>query len=89
MGGFGENDIYRIDLTDYAILEKGFKKQESNSLSILKGIIRDGFEGKTIEGAEITFTSDTGEKISLQSNENGEYLITLKGGVSYQVKVVK
>ncbi|HXD94549.1 MAG TPA: carboxypeptidase regulatory-like domain-containing protein [Bacteroidia bacterium] len=89
LGGFGENDIYKIDLQDYAILEKGFKKSTANSLSIVKGLVRDGFEGKPIEGAEITFTNDAGEKVSLVTNENGEYLITLKGGTAYQVKVTK
>jgi Tol biopolymer transport system component len=89
LGGFGENDIYKIDLQDYAILEKDFKKQSANSLSIVKGLVRDGFEGKPIEGAEITFTNDAGEKVSLVTNENGEYLITLKGGTAYQVKVTK
>src|ERR1700757_25322 len=89
LGGFGENDIYKVDLQDYAILEKDFKKQSANSLSIIKGLIRDGFEGKPIEGAEITFTNDAGEKVSLVTNESGEYLITLKGGTAYQVKVTK
>ena len=89
LGGFGENDIYKIDLQDYAILEKDFKKQSANSLSIVKGLVRDGFEGKPIDGAEITFTNGAGEKVSLVTNENGEYLITLKGGTAYQVKVTK
>ena len=89
MGGFGENDLYRVNLQDYAVLEKDFKKKADNSLSIIKGMIRDGFEGKGIEGAEIIFTNDKGEKVSITSNETGEYLITLKGGVSYQVKITK
>ncbi|HEX7414327.1 MAG TPA: carboxypeptidase regulatory-like domain-containing protein [Bacteroidia bacterium] len=89
IGGFGENDLYRIDLQDYAILEKDFKKKMDNSLSIVKGLVRDGFEGKGLEGAEISFTNDAGEKVSLTTNETGGYLITLKGGTAYQVKVTK
>ncbi|HKC68974.1 MAG TPA: carboxypeptidase regulatory-like domain-containing protein, partial [Bacteroidia bacterium] len=89
LGGFGENDIYKIDLQDYALLEKDFKKQQAATLSIIKGLVRDGFEGKPIEGAEITFINDAGEKVSLLTNENGEYLITLKGATAYQVKVTK
>jgi Tol biopolymer transport system component len=89
LGGFGENDIYKIDLQDYALLEKDFKKQTANSLSIVKGLVRDGIEGRSVEGAEISFTNDAGEKVSLLTNENGEYLITLKGGAAYQVKVTK
>ena len=89
LGGLGENDIYRVDLQDYAVLEKDFKKKSDNTFSIIKGLVRDGFEGKVIEGADITFTNNAGEKVSIITNENGEYLITLKGGVSYQVKVTK
>ena len=89
LGGFGENDIYKIDLQDYAILEKDFKHQADNSLSIIKGLIRDGVSGNVVEGAEITFTNTSGEKVSLTTNEMGEYLITLKGGTDYQVKVTK
>jgi tetratricopeptide (TPR) repeat protein len=89
LGGFGENDIYKIDLLDYAILEKDFKHQADNTLSILKGLVRDGANGNVVEGAEITFTNPSGEKVSLTTNENGEYLITLKGGTDYQVKVTK
>ncbi len=89
VGGFGENDLYRIDLQDYAVLEKDFKRKADNTLSIVKGLVRDGFEGKSIEGAEIIFTNDAGEKVNITTNENGEYLITLKGGTTYQVKVSK
>lgn len=89
-GGFGENDIYRIDLQDYAILEKDFKKHEANSLSILTGLVRDGVSGTAIDGADISFYNDKGEKISsITTNEAGEYHITIKGGVSYTVKITK
>ena len=89
LGGFGENDIYRVDLKDYAILDKDFKKQSDNTLSIIKGLVRDGVEGRPVEGAEISFTNDAGEKVSLVTNEVGEYLITLKGGTPYQIKINK
>ena len=89
-GGFGENDIYRIDLMNYAILEKGFKKHEANALSILAGLVRDGSSGSPMEGAEITFFTESGEKVSsITTSETGEYLITLKGGVTYTVKISK
>jgi len=88
-GGFGENDLYRVNLQDNAVLEKDFKRKADNTLSIVKGSVRDGFEGKVIEGAEITFTNDAEEKVNITTNESGEYLITLKGGVIYQVSVTK
>jgi Tol biopolymer transport system component len=89
-GGLGETDIYKVDLQDYAVLEKNFKKVESNGLSILKGVIRDGFEGKGVDGADIEVTNDAGEKVaSTVSNENGEYFFSIKGGMNYNVKVSK
>ena len=89
LGGFGENDLYRVDLQEYAVLESDFKRKSDNSLNIVKGVVKDSLEGKAIEGAEITFTNDAGAKVNITTNENGEYLITLKGGVTYRVKVTK
>lgn len=89
-GGLGENDIYMINLKDYAILEKDFKKKSANPLSIVKGMIRDGFEGKGMDGVDITFSLESGEKItSTVTNESGEYFITLKGDVTYIITVSK
>jgi hypothetical protein len=89
-GGLGESDIYIIDLKNYAILENDFKKKTSNGLSILKGVVRDGFEGKGLDAAEVIILSETGEKISsTTTNETGEYFITLKGNTKYQVKIEK
>ncbi|MBI2721635.1 MAG: PD40 domain-containing protein [Bacteroidetes bacterium] len=80
-GGLGENDIYKIDLKEYAILEADGKKKISNGLSILKGTIRDGYEGFGLSEVEVVLTDDAGAQIaSTNTNENGEYFITLKGG---------
>lgn len=89
-GGFGENDIYKVDLQNYSLLDKGFVKKTDNALSIMMGLVRDGFEGKPLEGAEVSFLNEAGEKVaSVTTNENGEYLITLKGGINYTVKVTR
>lgn len=87
VGGFGENDIYRIDLKEYAILEKDFKKS-SVALSILKGNVKDK-DGRGIDGAEIFITNDAGVKTNVATDENGDYMITLKGGAAYQLKISK
>lgn len=88
-GGFGESDIYRIDLKDYAILEADGKKKSSNGLSILKGTIRDGYEGYGLPEVDVQLTDDAGTKIaSTLTNENGEYFFTLKGG-SYNLTLKK
>ena len=56
----------------------------------MTGLVRDGFEGKPMEGDEVTFTTEGGEKVaSITTNESGEYHMTLKGGASYMVKVTK
>lgn len=87
-GGLGESDIYSVDLTGMGIYEKDFKKKENNGLSILKGVIRDGFEGSGVANVEVKIMDASGNMVSSTlTNENGEYFITLKGGVTYTVKV--
>lgn len=88
-GGLGENDIYKIDLKDYAILEVDGKKKVNNGLSILKGTVRDGYEGYGLPDVEVVITDASGNAVaSVNTNENGEYFITLKGG-AYKITVKK
>ena len=89
-GGVGESDIYRVDLKDYAILEKDNAIKTNNGLSILKGTIRDGYEGYGLSEVEIIITDANGANVaSTSTNENGEYFLTLKGGVNYKITVKK
>ena len=89
-GGLGESDIYQVDLSNYAVLEKDGKKVTNNGLSILKGIVRDGYEGYGVAEVEIEFADESGAKVgSTNTNENGEYFITLKGGVKYTMTLKK
>ena len=89
-GGLGETDIYQVDLMDYAVLQKDFKKMSGNELSILKGMIRDGFEGKGLDGAEVELTTESGEKVaSTVTNEQGEYFFSVKGGMTYKIRISK
>lgn len=89
-GGLGESDIYKVDLSGYGIFEKDFKKIENNGLSILKGVIRDGFEGSGIALVDIKIIDASGVVIaSTTTNEQGEYFLTLKGDMSYTVKASK
>lgn len=89
-GGLGESDIYSADISKYGIFEKDGKKKEHSDLSILKGTVRDGFEGVGIAGVEINILDAAGNAIaSTVTNDLGEYFLTLKGDVSYTVKVVK
>ena len=89
-GGLGESDIYKVDLSNMGIFEPDFKKRVNNGLSILKGIIRDGFEGSGMPLVEIKILDASGTQVaSTTTNEQGEYFFTLKGDVSYTLKVSK
>ena len=89
-GGLGGSDIYKIDLTNYGIFEKDGVKKTNNGLSILKGIVRDAFEGSGIPSVEIKIVDPNGNvAASIITNDNGEYFITLKGGIIYTIKVSK
>jgi len=87
-GGFGENDLYKIDVSNYSLLN-GQKGAGRNGLSILKGTIREGFEGYGIQEAEISLKNEQNEIIaSTLTNESGEYFFTLIGG-KYTLEVKK
>ena len=89
-GGIGESDIYKADLSNYSLLEKDGIKKTNSGLSILKGTVRDGFEGSGIASVDVQILDATGVIVaSTITNENGEYFITLKGDVTYSIKVVK
>lgn len=89
-GGMGEIDIYTVDLSDIGILEKDGKKKENNGLSILKGVVRDGFEGSGIQGVDVSVTDPAGVVAgSTVTDGNGDYFFTLKGNETYTIKVVK
>ena len=89
-GGLGESDIYMINLKDYAILEKDNKIKTNNGLSILKGTIRDGYEGYGAVETDIIISDAAGTQVaSTTTNENGEYFLTLKGGQKYKITVKK
>ncbi len=80
-GGFGERDIYKIDMTDYPILAEGV----SINLSILRGTISSG-EDKIV--ADIEFKDGTGNVVGKTScNDDGNYFITLAGGTKYNTTI--
>lgn len=88
-GGLGGSDVYKINLKEHAILEKDGKKKVSNGLSILKGTVRDGYEGYGLPDVEIILLDASGAQVSSTStNENGEYFFTLKGG-NYKITINK
>ena len=91
-GGLGGSDIYKIDLTNYPLLEDDMKKSDgSNSgLSILKGAVLDGFQGTGIEGIEIKILDEKGVVIhTINTDSHGEYFITLKSDQKYKILIEK
>ena len=79
--GFGERDIYKIDMSNYPILNEGV----AINLSILKGIISSG-DDKLV--AQIEFIDSSGAVVGkTTSDESGSYFITLTGGKKYTLKV--
>ncbi len=77
--GFGERDIYKIDLSNYPILTEGV----SINLSILKGIVTSGEDNVV---ANMEFKDESG-KVAAKTicNDEGDYFITLQGGKKYTV----
>lgn len=92
--GLGRYDIYEIDLSDYQLVntdrnaEKGAVPSGA-VLSILKGKLINGTSGTV--GAEATITVmdvETGEEVAkTDSDENGNYFLTLEGGKKYKVSI--
>jgi hypothetical protein len=89
-GGIGESDIYKADLSNFTLLEQAGEKKSNSGFSILKGIVRDGFEGSGMPLVDIQIADAAGLLITTTStNENGEYFITLTGDATYTIKVIK
>lgn len=86
-GSLGGRDIYSIDLTEYAVLEKDWKRKTGSGLSILKGSIYDTDAAQAME-VELTIKDNEGNVIgTTNSNIEGEYFITLKGGQEYTLSL--
>ncbi len=89
-GGLGGSDLYKIDLNDYALLEKDFKTKAGDGLSILKGVIRDGYEGYGIPDVEVELSDAEGKQMGLAvTGENGDYFFTAPGGATYTITIKK
>ncbi len=90
-GGFGERDVYKVDLTNYPVLEKDMKAKALNDgpvMAILKGDVFDATAGSGME-AEVVIFDEAGVKIAstTASEGSGEYFITLQANKTYQIKI--
>ena len=91
-GGLGGSDIYKIDLTNYPLLEEDMVKKETteSKLSILKGAVLDGFTGTGIEGIEVKILDENNQPLTNITTDNlGEYFITLTGDKKYKIVIEK
>lgn len=87
-GGKGDLDIYKLDLSNFPILEKDMKHKVVDSLAILKGTVFNASDGSAME-AEVVIYGENGEKIGStnSSTGSGDYFITLLAGKTYQIKI--
>lgn len=87
-GGKGDLDIYKVDLSNYPVLEKDMKAKVIDSMAILKGTIFNATDGSAME-AEVVFYDQNGTKIGGTTSNagSGDYFITLLAGKTYQVKI--
>lgn len=86
-GGFGLTDIYEIDLSKYDLLDEGKAPEMKANLSILKGKVRDSKDARALEVTVQILDKDGNAVNKIDSDENGDYFITLKGDSEYQLVV--
>lgn len=85
--GFGLFDIYEVDLSNYDLLDEGKTPEQKANLSILKGTIRSSVDASKLE-ATVKIKDAEGNMVnSTDSDEEGNYFITLKGDQEYIIEV--
>ena len=99
--GFGDYDIYEIDMTQYTFpiidtskstaVTNPVKVVENTNLSILRGSVYDNEGGQKMDNVAVTVTElPSNKKVAeLVTNEIGDYFITLPGDKEYKVEVSK
>lgn len=87
-GGKGDLDIYKVDLSNFPILEKDMKRKFVDSMAILKGTVFNATDGNAME-AEVVIYDENGAKIgsTTSSAGSGDYFITLLAGKTYHIKI--
>ncbi|HOU97712.1 MAG TPA: hypothetical protein PLP65_02595 [Bacteroidales bacterium] len=89
-GSIGDYDIFKVDMTNYFKTNKDIPTNVSlaitgSTLTIMKGKVSDANDSKPIK-AVLTFKDVIDNKTYVtESNENGEYFITLPSDKRYEV----
>ncbi|MCB0820224.1 MAG: PD40 domain-containing protein, partial [Bacteroidetes bacterium] len=84
-GSEGDLDIWEIDFSaivdaENAARQRENAKEEGPSISILTGKVIDSNAGEIVETELEIYSKDNGSTVSVSSDENGEFFITLEGG---------
>lgn len=88
-GGYGESDLYKINLKELGILEKDGVKRNDNNLSIFKGLVKETNDSNGLIDVEITIKDISNNVVaSASTGETGEFFFTLKGG-EYSISLKK
>ncbi|MCX7862287.1 MAG: carboxypeptidase regulatory-like domain-containing protein [Bacteroidales bacterium] len=91
-GSIGEYDIFKVDMSNYFKTNKEIPQHVAqaitgNTLTIMKGKVSDANDGKPIKAA-LTFKDIVdNQNFVTESNENGEYFITLPSDKRYEVSI--
>lgn len=86
--GYGDFDIYEVDLSKVNILDNTQVFGEGAVLSILKGTV-DGDDGMPLPEAKISVYDENGSALisTHDVDEDGNFFITLEGGMKYTVTI--
>ncbi|HNW99569.1 MAG TPA: tetratricopeptide repeat protein [Bacteroidales bacterium] len=91
--GLGGADIYEIDMTKYFYPIGIDGKVEENivetELSILKGTVIESNSAQQTEAEIVIKDVATGKETKIESDDNGDYFVTLKGNKDYEISVAK
>ncbi|MEX1189121.1 MAG: hypothetical protein WED33_07670 [Bacteroidia bacterium] len=88
-GTEGDLDIWEIDFSAIIDAERSEESEEPKGppISILSGKVLDSNAGEIIETELKIISKDDGSVVSLSSDENGEYFITLEGDHTYEIQI--
>lgn len=91
-GGMGKFDIYQVDMSEYFIGNKDIDENivstmSGPELSILKGTVVDGTSSEPVIAKLSVIDQNTKEVTEVESNEKGEYFVTLPGDRKYDINV--
>lgn len=86
--GYGDFDIYEVDLSRVNILDNSQTFAEGAILSILKGSV-DGDDGLPLPEARISVYDENGTALisTFDTDEDGKFFITLEGGMKYTLVI--